>query len=150
MTEYTGAWDRGGAADFLAEATIPLRLACHTPSGRLWQVALWFRHDDGRLACATSAGADLVRFLEERSGVAFDVSTNEPPYRGVRGYGTAAIEPDPEKALLRALIERYLGGTDSALAERLLDEGREEVRVLVDPDRVHSWDYSDRMADAVD
>lgn len=150
MTEYTGAWDRAAVADFLAEATIPVRLACHTPSGRLWQVALWFRHDDDRLACATSAEADLVRFLEERSGVAFDVSTNEPPYRGVRGYGTAAIEPDPEKALLRALIERYLGGTDSALAERLLDEDREEVRVFVDPERVHSWDYSDRMADAVD
>lgn len=148
MTDYTGAWDREETADFLAGATIPVRLACHTHSGRLWQVALWFRHSDGRLECATSADADLVGFLREHDGVAFDVSTNEPPYRGVRGYGTTTIEPDPDKRLLRALVERYLGGTDSSLAERLLAEGREEVRVLVDPERVHAWDYSDRMDDA--
>lgn len=147
MVEYTGAWDRDAAAAFLAEATIPVRLACHTPSGKLWQVALWFRHRDDRLACATAADADVVRFLRERPGVAFDVSTNEPPYRGVRGYGTAAIEPDPDKALLGALIERYLGGTESSLAERLLAAGRKEVRILVEPERVHSWDYSERMAD---
>lgn len=147
MAEYTGAWDSEQVADFFADATIPVRLACHTPSGRLWQVALWFRHRDGRLACATSAEADVVRFLRARSGVAFDVSTNEPPYRGVRGYGTTAIEPDPDKALLRELIERYLGGTDSALAQRLLSAGREEVRILVDPERVHAWDYADRMSD---
>jgi hypothetical protein len=150
MAQYTGAWDREAVADFLADATIPVRLACRTPSGRLWQVALWFRHRDGRLACATSAEADLVGFLREHPGVAFDVSTNEPPYRGVRGYGTTAVEPDPGKALLRDLLERYLGGTDSALADRLLADDREEVRVYVEPERVHSWDYSERMAGAVD
>jgi nitroimidazol reductase NimA-like FMN-containing flavoprotein (pyridoxamine 5'-phosphate oxidase superfamily) len=150
MGEYTGAWDRDAVAEFLADATIPVRLACHTPAGRLWQVALWFHHDDGRLACATSASADVTRFLRKRPEVAFDVSTNEPPYRGVRGYGTTAIEPDPDKALLTALLERYLGGTDSALAERLLDGDREEVRIHVEPERVHSWDYSERMADVVE
>jgi nitroimidazol reductase NimA-like FMN-containing flavoprotein (pyridoxamine 5'-phosphate oxidase superfamily) len=147
MVEYTGAWDREAVADFLADATIPVRLACRTPSGRLWQVTLWFVHRDGRIACATSADADVVRFIREHPGVAFDISTNEMPYRGVRGYGTTTIEPDPGKELLADLVERYLGGTDSELADTLLDEGRDEVRVLVEPDRVHSWDYSDRMAD---
>lgn len=146
MTDHTGAWSRAEAAEFLAEAAIPLRLACRTPAGRLWQVALWFRYRDGRFECATSADADVVGFLRAEPGVAFDVSTNEPPYRGVRGYGTAAIDPEGGKELLATLLERYLGGTDSPLARRLLSDDREEVRVEVDPERVHAWDYSARMA----
>lgn len=91
MAEYTGAWSRREAAAFLNEATIPLRLACRTPSGRLWVVSLWFRHRDGGFECATAADADVVRFLQSDPGVAFEVSTNEPPYRGVRGNGTASV-----------------------------------------------------------
>lgn len=149
MVRHTGAWTRAEAAAFLADATVPLRLACRTPSGRLWQVALWFRHREDRFECATSARADVVRFLRADPDVAFDVSTNEPPYRGVRGHGTATVDPDGGRELLADLLERYLGGTDSRLARRLLADDREEVRVVVDPDRVHAWDYTGRMADAV-
>jgi hypothetical protein len=104
--------------------------------------------DSPALRCATSRDADVVRYLEADDGVAFEVSTNEPPYRGVRGNGTATIAPDAEKRLLRSLLERYLGGTDSALARRLLDPEREEVEIRVEPARVHSWDYAGRMRDA--
>ncbi|PSQ19793.1 pyridoxamine 5'-phosphate oxidase [Halobacteriales archaeon QS_8_69_26] len=147
MIDYAGAWDEAGVAEFLAEATIPLRLACRTPGSHLWMVSLWFRHRDGRLECATGRDADVVRYLRSDPGVAFEVSTNDPPYRGVRGRGTVEIEPDPEKAVLRDLLERYLGGTDSRLARRLLDEGREEVTLRIDPAKVYSWDFSDRMHD---
>jgi len=147
MTDYTGAWDREDVAAFLADATIPLRLACRTPGGHLWMVSLWFRHRDGRLECATGRDADVVRYLRGDPGVAFEVSTNDPPYRGVRGRGTVGIEPDPDRAVLRDLLERYLGGTDSRLADRLLAEGREEVTLRIDPAKVYSWDFSDRMRD---
>jgi len=73
------------------------------------------------------------------------VSENRPPYRGVRGNGSATLSPDADKSVLRDLVERYLGDTDSELARWLLAEEREEVRIRVRPDRVYSWDYSDRM-----
>ncbi|MFC4544540.1 pyridoxamine 5'-phosphate oxidase family protein [Halosolutus amylolyticus] len=137
---------------FLAEATIPVRLACQTPSGTLWMVSLWYRcrsaGDDAAdwvLQCATGTDADVVAFLREHEGVAFEISSNHPPYRGVRGRGTAAIEPDPEKETLRDLLERYLGGTDSPLARNLLREDREEVTITIDPAVVSTWDYTDRM-----
>ncbi len=140
---------------FLDEVTIPVRLACQTPSGHLWMVALWYRtvSDDGDatdrsdwvLQCATGATADVVSYLRETPDVAFEISTNEPPYRGVRGRGTASIEPDDGKATLRDLLDRYLGGTDSKLAVTLLDDGRDEVTITIDPAVVYGWDYSDRM-----
>lgn len=103
--------------------------------------------DVGVFHCATGADADVVDYLEHDDGVAFEVSTNDVPYRGVRGHGTVSIAPDEDKATLRALLERYLGGTDAALARRLLDDDRDEVRITVQPDRLFSWDFSDRMAD---
>ena len=140
-------------AAFLEETAIPLRLACRTPQDNLWMCSLWFRvvtADDWRLQCATAASADVVSFLESDPGVAFEVSTNRPPYAGVRGRGTASIEPDPEKETLRDLLERYLGGTDSQLAQTLLDPDREEVTLTLEPAVVYGWDYANRMGDVGD
>jgi uncharacterized protein YhbP (UPF0306 family) len=152
MTEYTGEWDRAEVATFLADAHVPIRVACRTPAGGLWMLSLWydFDPDAGAFVCATSADADVVRYLRDDDGVAFEVSTNDPPYRGVRGAGSATIAPDEDKTALRNLLKRYLGGTDSPLAERLLDPDRDEVTISIDPERCYSWDFSDRMRDVGD
>jgi nitroimidazol reductase NimA-like FMN-containing flavoprotein (pyridoxamine 5'-phosphate oxidase superfamily) len=147
---YTGEWDRVGVAAYLTDATVPVRLACRTPGGGLWMLSLWYRFDADaeRLVCATAASADVVEYLRADDGVAFEVSTNDPPYRGVRGNGRATVEPDEGKTTLRSLLERYLGGTDSSLARRLLDPDREEVRIRIDPERCYSWDFTERMRGA--
>jgi nitroimidazol reductase NimA-like FMN-containing flavoprotein (pyridoxamine 5'-phosphate oxidase superfamily) len=146
MTTYTGAWDREEVAAFLEATAVPLRLACHTSAGNLWMLSLWFRFREGRFQCATGADADVVRFLEADSRVAFEVSTNDPPYKGVRGRGTATLAPDADKTVLRALVERYLGDAETPPGPRLLAADREELTVTVDPDRIHSWDFTARMS----
>lgn len=143
----TGVWSLTAAIDFLEETRVPVRLACRTSGQTLWMVSLWYRYSDGRLQCATASTADIVRYLEDDPHVAFEVSTNRPPYRGVRGNGTASLRPDRDRTLLRALLDRYLGGTDSTLAETLLDPDREETAIDIEPDRLYTWDFSDRMAD---
>jgi nitroimidazol reductase NimA-like FMN-containing flavoprotein (pyridoxamine 5'-phosphate oxidase superfamily) len=145
----TGTWDRAETEAFLEGETIPIRLSCHTKRDDLWMLSLWYRYRDGALWCATSAEADVVDYLSADDRVAFEISTNEPPYKGVRGNGTASVDPDPDKHLLKTLLERYLGGTDSPLAERLLSPERDEVRIRIDPDRVYTWDFSHRMAGSV-
>ena len=133
--------------EFLRSTVVPVRLSCHRPSGDLWMLSLWFRYRDGYLECATAASADVVSFVRADDAVAFEVSTNDPPYRGVRGNGVAHIDADEEKALLTALVERYLGGTDSDLAQNLLSDERKEVRIRIDPETVYGWDNSGRMSE---
>ncbi|WP_148414983.1 pyridoxamine 5'-phosphate oxidase family protein [Haloferax sp. KTX1] len=146
-SDPTGPWPRDRVDDFLADATVPVRLSCRTPADDLWMLSLWYEWDPeaAELRCATAADADVVRFLRARDDVAFEISTNDPPYRGVRGRGTATVEPDAEKDVLRRLIARYLGDTDSELAKRLLSPERDEVVIRIRPARVHTWDYAARM-----
>lgn len=147
MTEFRGAWTEGEVESFLQATTVPIRIATRRSDGSLWPVTLWYRYRDGGFECATQATADLVGILRNDPVVGVDVSTNEMPYRGVRGSGTAAVSREGGTEVLRDLVERYLGGTDSSLADRLLDEDREEVRIRIEPDEIYSWDYSDRMDD---
>ncbi|RLM70674.1 pyridoxamine 5'-phosphate oxidase family protein [Halorubrum sp. Atlit-8R] len=157
----TGPWDRERVDEYLAAARVPVRLGCRTPSDRPWIVSLWFAWDPdagadrdgdggpeaqtGAIRCATSASADLVEFVEHDNHVSFDVSTNDPPYKGVRGRGRATVVPDEDKRLLRSLLTKYLGGTDNPTAERLLRPERDEVEIRIEPERLHAWDYSERM-----
>jgi len=145
MNRPAGAWDATETEAFLGSATVPIRLSCHANRESLWMLSLWFLYRDDAFWCATSADADIVDYLADDDHVAFEISTNEPPYKGVRGNGTASVEPDEEKTLLRELLARYLGGTDSDLADRLLSPDREEVTISIDPDRLYTWDFSDRM-----
>ncbi|TYT62813.1 pyridoxamine 5'-phosphate oxidase family protein [Natrialba swarupiae] len=147
MIEFRGPWTGDDVETFLQDVRVPIRLATRKPDGSLWIVPLWYRYRDGCFECATGANAHLVEFLRANSDVGFDVSTNEIPYRGVRGSGTATLTADEDSTVLRELIDRYLDGTDSALAERLLDDDREEVRILIEPNRIYSWDYTERMSD---
>jgi nitroimidazol reductase NimA-like FMN-containing flavoprotein (pyridoxamine 5'-phosphate oxidase superfamily) len=146
----TGDWSREAAESFLTSEAgrVPIRLACHTSKDDLWMLSLWYRWHDGGFDCATSASARVVSYLERDDRVAFEASVNTPPYKGVRGNGTATVGPDEDKRLIRALLERYLGGTDSELAARLLAPEREEVHVRVEPSHLYAWDFSDRMPDA--
>ncbi|WP_254521474.1 pyridoxamine 5'-phosphate oxidase family protein [Natrinema caseinilyticum] len=147
MAKITGAWTERQLEAFLDESRIPIRLSTQRGDGSMWMVALWYQYRDGSFECATWANADVVRFLRSDAEVAFEISTNHPPYRGVRGNGTAAMSPDRNKETLRALIERYLGGTDSSLAEWLLRDARDEIRIRIQPNEMYSWDYTDRMRD---
>ena len=145
MTIITGAWSETRLENFLHESRVPIRIATQRGDGSLWMVALWYQYQDGSFECATGANAQLVRFLKRDSKVAFDISTNHPPYRGVRGNGSATISSDDSKTTLQTLIERYLEDTQSDLAKWLLNDEREEVRIRISPDKMHSWDYANRM-----
>jgi nitroimidazol reductase NimA-like FMN-containing flavoprotein (pyridoxamine 5'-phosphate oxidase superfamily) len=147
MTTVRGVWSREQLETFLETALVPIRIGCHDTRGGLWIVSLWYQYQNGQFKCATGATSDLADFLRANEQVAFDISTNRPPYMGVRGNGTATLTPDEDKETLRALFERYLGGTQSELAELLLDETREELTITIDPERLYTWDFTDRMRD---
>jgi hypothetical protein len=99
------------------------------------------------LWCATHRDAWLVRAVGRHPECAIDISTNDVPYRGVRGVGRVSVVPDRGAELIEALIQRYLGDADSQLAHWLLGRRDQEVGLSVEPVWLTSWDFSARMAD---
>ena len=139
----SGPWSDDEVRGFLAATVIPVRLAS---MGSFPMVqSLWFLPDGLDLWCATQADSVLARRLRADGRCGFEVSADEPPYRGVRGTGHATLVPEAAAGTLARLIERYQVADDSPLATWLLSRTDTEVAVHVRPGTLSSWDYSPRM-----
>lgn len=144
----SGPWDAAGIAEFLDAAVIPIRLATVSPSGWPTVLSLWFVRSDDVLLCATQRSASVVQALEASGRCAFEVAGEEMPYHGVRGRAEVTVAPDDGLETLKALLHRYLGGTDGGFARWLLARTSPEVVLRLDPVELSSWDYRARMADS--
>ena len=136
-----------GAKEFLNEVRIPIRLACKTHTGWPTVVSLWFLHQDGLLYCATQKSAKLIKYLQHDDRCGFEIAEDRPPYCGIRGQAKAKIDDSLGIEILERLLVRYLGGTESALAKKLLANSDTEVAIVLDPMHVFTWDFSNRMGD---
>lgn len=131
---------------FLAESVVPLHLSVLDDHGWPRSVSLWYIERDGELWCATQRTARVVDYLRGDSRCSFEVSTQNMPYRGIRGRATAAIEEEDAAHLLGGLIDRYLGSRDSSFAAWLLSRADEEVAIRLKLESLSRWDFSSRMA----
>lgn len=136
-----------GAQEFLNQVKIPIRLACKTKTGWPIVVSLWFLHQDGLLYCATQKSARVTKYLQQDDRCAFEIAEDRPPYCGIRGQAKAKIDDGLGIEILERLLIRYLGGTESNLAKKLLANSDTEVAIVLDPVRIFTWDFSDRMGD---
>ncbi len=146
--KISGPWSAGAVERYLLDSIVPLRLGAVDRGGWPEVVSLWFVPERGALWCATQRSARVVEYLSADGRCGFEVATNTPPYRGVRGRGRAAIEPQRGEAILRALLRRYQGSEDSALGRWLLSRAADEVAIRIDPQRITSWDFTRRMQTA--
>ena len=142
-----GPWNEQQIEDYLGDSQLPVRLGCVGGDGFPRVVSLWYQYRDGALYCVTHRDSPLISLLSKEPRVGFEVSPNEPPYFGVRGQGLVQLTPLQQRETLEGLLQRYLGGLDSKLAEWLLSRSEQEVLLQIQPRRFFSWDYRSRMAD---
>jgi nitroimidazol reductase NimA-like FMN-containing flavoprotein (pyridoxamine 5'-phosphate oxidase superfamily) len=148
IVRATSAWDRATIEDFLRTVVIPVRLACVDTAGAPLICSLWDLYADGAIWCATQQSASVVALLGQEPRCAFEVAPETMPYRGVRGQGHATVLHAGEgEAVLRRLLERYVGSCETGLARWLLKRAATEVAIRVEPEWLNSWDFSDRMRD---
>ena len=145
----SGCWTETQIAAFMDENHIPLRLAVIDAAGCPLVMSLWFLYEDGVIWCATNAKARVLRHLSTEQRCGFEVAGDKPPYRGVRGNGRASLHPEQGERILKRLLSRYGIAPDSRLATMLLSKIDQEVAIRIEPARVSSWDFSERMKGAV-
>jgi nitroimidazol reductase NimA-like FMN-containing flavoprotein (pyridoxamine 5'-phosphate oxidase superfamily) len=142
-----GPWSHAQIDEYLQASTIPLRLASVASDGFPRVVSVWYRYLQGRLHCVSHRDSKLIGLLRENDRVGFEVAPNEPPYCGVRGQGIAQLSTLGGADDLERLLERYLGGAESSLGDWLLSRSDEEMLISIEPRRMFSWDYRQRMRD---
>lgn len=134
-----------GMQEYLNEVRIPIRLACKTRTDWPMVISLWFLHRDGLLYCATQKSAKIIDYLQNDARCAFEIAEDRPPYCGIRGQARAKIDEKLGVEILKKLLIRYLGNTNNDLAKKLLANRESEVAIVLEPIRVYTWDFSDRM-----
>ena len=142
----SSAWDQSRIFSFLSENTIPIRLAVIQDKHPLI-CSVWFSVDAETLvmSCVSHGKSQLVKSLMADPRVGFEVALNEPPYKGVRGKGTARLTQENVSNTLHEVIVRFLGSTDSYLARWLLGRAEQEYVIKITPNWITAWDYSERM-----
>lgn len=143
-SEKYGSWTGAAIEAFFAKSYLPLRVSLMTKSGMLI-VPLWFEYRAGRFLSCSPNSSLLVTSLRDNPDVAFDLSTNDLPYRGVRGRGVARCAIATDKVALENLLEHYVASTNNALAETLLSRSKAEAIIEIEPTWLTSWDFSGRM-----
>lgn len=141
----SGPWAEDRVRQWLRDTAIPIRLATTGGPGPIVQ-SLWFVYDDGAMWCATQTDSMVARRVRREPHVGWEVSPDDPPYRGVRGRGRVSVIDDAGQAsdVLRRLIARY-GQQGTELEGWLLRRAETEVALRIDDLTGTSWDYSPRM-----
>lgn len=138
------------AVTLLTDLTIPLRLSCLNQTGWPIILSLWYElGNDGLLYCATQESARVVRYIRRDNRCSFEVSVEDPPYKGVRGKATAVVDKTRGAEILERLLVRYLGNKSNPLASKLLAKSETEVAIVVRPTRLFYWDYTKRMQNSL-
>ena len=83
--------------------------------------------------------------LKNNSKVSFEISTNEYPYKGVRGKAEVELSKLNADNVLAQLIEKYLDEKNSKLASWLMSRADSEYVLKIRPSIINSWDFSGRM-----
>jgi hypothetical protein len=132
--------------DLLPDSKIPIRIAFIKSNGVPSVISLWFEQIDGKIYCATKKSAKIVSYLKNNPACGFEIATDKPPYKGIRGEGIVKIT-DNGNEILDILINKYLGDKESTLSKYLKTNSNTEVTIEITPQKIFNYDYSKRMKD---
>ena len=110
------AWSKDEILNYLNNANTPLRISCNDSDGYPIICSLWFIHKDGVLWAASHKNAHVVKVLQSTNKIGLEIATNEMPYQGIRGKATVELIDDSAGKVLSQLINKYLGSSNTQLA----------------------------------
>jgi len=112
-------------------------------------IPLWFKFLNDRFYCATQQNAKIISYLKKDARCAFEISSENPPYRGIRGQGKTIIKKELGIEILETVIEKYIQKKNANLRKYLLKRKENELAIEIIPTKVFYWDYSNRMKDII-
>ena len=129
----------------ISDSKIPIRLAYMNNDGIPSVLSLWFVQINEKIYCATQKSAKIIQYLKKNTVCGFEIASDKPPYKGVRGNGSVKIIDDVGKDILQILMKKYLGEKEYELSKFLKKNSHNEVAIEITPQNLFYYDYSARM-----
>lgn len=132
--------------DFLA-ADMKVQVATVGPDGAPHLTTLFYVLDEGRIAFWTYGSSQKVKNLRRDPRITCLVEDGDDYFelRGVSVTGRALLVEDYDeiKALGSQITQRMAGDADlGGLGEQIVEQqARKRVGIIVEPDKVASWDH---------
>src|SRR5919109_2404109 len=105
----------------------------------------YFEASNHKFYVETSKHSKKVSNIRKNEGMYFCVDDPQPPYKGVRGKGTARIHEniDHNIPIAEKIMTRYLESIEHPMARALLNAVKkgESVILEISPDYYSTWDY---------
>ena len=130
---------------FIPDLKIPIRVGFVKPNGVPAVISLWYVCKYGKIYCAVQKTAKIVSYFQKKPACGFEIAADKPPYKGMRGKGTARILNETGAYVLDLLIDKYLGAKESTLSKFLRSNSKTEVAIEITPQKIFHYDYSERM-----
>ncbi len=127
---------------------IPIRVSFIKSADVPAVISLWYVCRGGKLYCASQKTAKIVSCLKKNPVCGFEIASDTPPYKGMRGEGTVRILNETGSYVLDLLLEKYVGEGESTLSKFLISNSKTEVAIEITPSKIFTYDYSKRMIDA--
>jgi nitroimidazol reductase NimA-like FMN-containing flavoprotein (pyridoxamine 5'-phosphate oxidase superfamily) len=137
--------EEGELSDLLDRPNI-LRLAIvDSRDGMPLVHPVWYNYKDGKFFVCVDRDGIKAQSLHKNPNVYFlvDVNPDDSPPRGVRGKGTAKVVDDPDYAtqVTTHNVLRYLGSLDDAVAQKLIEMGKNSSVIEITPRYMATWKF---------
>jgi hypothetical protein len=129
--------EKANFEDLIVDPKIPIRLAFIKPDGTPNVISLWYKQ----------VGEKILSYLTDNPKCGFEIAADKPPYKGVRGTGSAIIIQDKGQEILKMVMSKYLGDKESTLSKFLEKNSSSEVAIEITPAKLFVYDYTKRMKD---
>ena len=134
--------------EFLTTKILNLHLGTVDEKGHanVHPVGYYYDHLENRFYILTAKESKKTHNLSRNGTVYFCVDDPNPPYKGVRGKGTARIlkEANFNLGIWERIMARYIGNLEDPMAIALKDELKKGNAIVLEisPKYFSTWDYS--------
>ena len=99
-----------------------------------------------RIYFQTGKNSKKLRNIKKKNNIYFCIDETNPPYKGVRGKGTAIISEDISRniSIAEKIMIKYTGSLNNNMAKFLMDSIKRGESVIIEiiPHYYATWDHS--------
>jgi nitroimidazol reductase NimA-like FMN-containing flavoprotein (pyridoxamine 5'-phosphate oxidase superfamily) len=134
-------------AERFLESKLNLQLATIDNQGEPNIQPVWFYYnkDSEKLLITTSKLSKKIQNLRNKSTIYFSIDDENPPYKGIKGKGTATLIEDPDKTISQGdrISMKNLGTLDHPIANMISEGSKrgDNVVIEISPKFFSTWDY---------